>query len=238
MIRVFDNPARLSLAAAGLIADRARQAVARRGRFCMALSGGRTPLRTYQQLGRPPFRDRVPWAQSHLFWGDERCVAENDPRSNFKMAREALLDRVPLPPGQVHPIRCAADPQSAAQAYQTLLQGFFSPAEARFDLVLLGLGEDGHTASLIPGTSAPLETLRLVTALQRIDEDFARVTLTAPAINLARLVVFLVSGRSKATILHRVLQGPPGQFPAQLIAPHEGEVIWLVDKAAAGGYVS
>jgi len=234
MLRVFADPERLSQAAADLIADRSQQAVTQRGRFCMAMSGGNTPQLTYQQLARSPLRDRVPWSQVHLFWGDERCVAENDPRSNLGMARKALLDHVPLTPEQIHPMSCAGDPRAAASAYQQLLRDFFSPEEPRFDLVLLGLGEDGHTASLIPGTKAPRETASLVTPVQTAKEDFSRITLTVPAINLARLVVFLVSGRSKAKILRQVLWGPTGQFPAQLIVPGKGEIHWLVDSNAAG----
>jgi len=234
MIRVFADLERLSQAAAELIAGRAQLAIEQRGRFCMALSGGSTPRSTYQQLAQPLLRDRVPWSRVHLFWGDERCVAENDPRSNLGMARKALLDQVPLTPEQIHPMACANDPWTAAAAYQRLLEEFFSPGEIRFDLVLLGLGEDGHTASLLPNTPAPQENRRLVTAVQTSREDFARLTLTVPAINLARLVVFLVSGQRKAEILHQVLRGPQGQYPAQLVAPGKGEILWLVDSDAAG----
>lgn len=233
MIQVCDDFEELSRAAAELIADQARRAVAARGRFSLALSGGSTPRRCYELLARSPWREQVPWSQVDIFWGDERCVPAADPRSNAGMARKALLEQVPLPPSQIHPMVCAADPEAAALAYQALLRDFFSPGEPRFDLILLGLGSDGHTASLLPGTPALQETERLVTAVQSPGAELARLTLTLPLINLARLVVFLVSGRDKAKILRQVLVGPPDRFPAQLIAPLHGEVRWLVDRAAA-----
>lgn len=234
MMQVFADMEQLSQAAVALIADRAYQAVEERGRFCMALSGGSTPRRTYQRLARSPYREQLPWQQVHVFWGDERCVAEDDPRSNLRLAREALLDHVSVPSGQIHPMACAADPEAAAAAYQGLLQEFFAPGKPHFDLILLGLGQDGHTASLLPGTPAPQETVRMVIPVQTGREDFARLTLTVPVINQARLVVFLVSGRDKAGILRQVLDGT-GQsgFPAQRIVPEQGEVIWLADRDAA-----
>jgi 6-phosphogluconolactonase len=234
MIQVFDDSEQLSKAAAELFAEQARQAVAVRGRFCVALAGGNTPRLTYQQLALAPLRKQIPWRQIHIFWGDERCVPADDPRSNAQMARETLLDRVPLPAAQIYPMTCTQNSKTAARGYQTLLEDFFHPDEPRFDLILLGLGADGHTASLLPGTSAPHEKTRLVTSIHKPGEDFARLSLTLPTINLARMVVFLVAGKSKTSILRQVRSGPPGHFPAQLIAPSEGELHWLVDKAAAG----
>lgn len=224
---------RLSQAAAELIALRACQAVAERGRFCLALSGGRTPRRTYQLLARPPLRDRLPWSQLHLFWGDERCVAAEDPRSNARMARKELLDHVPLPATQIHPITCTGDPIAAARAYEDLLGSTFPADGPSFDLVLLGLGEDGHTASLFPGTSALHEQLRLAVPVQVAGEPFSRITLTLPIINRARLILFMVSGENKAHILGQLLHGPPGHFPAQQIAPTSGGLLCLADRAAA-----
>jgi 6-phosphogluconolactonase len=232
MIRIYPDSELLSQAAAELFIAQARQAVTERGRFCVALSGGSTPQNCYHLLAREPFRDQVPWSQVEIFWGDERCVAQTDPRSNAGSAKAALLDMVPLSPEQIHPMVCAGDSHAAAQNYQRLLQDFFHPTEPRFDLILLGLGEDGHTASLIPGTPAPEERLALVTALQKPGEDFARLSLTAPAINLARLVVFLVSGAGKAPILHQVLSGRTKKYPAQLISPQQGALLWLVDQEA------
>jgi 6-phosphogluconolactonase len=234
MIRVFDDFDRLSEAAAELFAGQARRAVAARGRFCVALAGGSTPRRSYQLLSRAPFRETVPWSQVHVFWGDERCVPSDDPRSNEGRARAALLDKVPLPPGQIHPMACTRGPKSAALAFETLLLDFFAPEAPRFDLILLGLGTDGHTASLFPGSKATKETRHLVVPVQGPGEDFARLTLTVPVLNRARLVVFLVSGKDKAGMLRQILRGPAGSFPAQLIVPEEGDLRWLVDREAAG----
>jgi 6-phosphogluconolactonase len=233
MIQVCADSDRLSQSAAELFVESARQAVAAQGRFCVALAGGSTPRHSYQRLAHSPFLEQVPWAKVHVFWGDERCVSTDDPRNNARMARETLLNRVPLPADQIHPMACSRDPEAAALAYQTLLRTFFFPKEPRFDLILLGLGEDGHTASLFPGTPALQESVRLVTPAQSPGEEITRLTLTVPIINLARLVVFLVSGRRKSEILRQVLKGPVGRYPAQLINPKEGEVLWLVDKDAA-----
>jgi 6-phosphogluconolactonase len=232
MIQICDDSYQLSRTAAELFADQARRAVTERGRFCVALAGGSTPRQTYHKLALSPLRESIPWAQVHIFWGDERCVPGDDPRSNAHMAREALLDHVPIPAAQIYPMTCTKNPENAARSYQTLLQDFFHPHEPRFDLILLGLGEDGHTASLIPGTSAPQETARLVTSIHKPGEDFARLSLTAPIINQARMVVFLVAGHAKARILRQVLNCQPGRFPAQLINLKDGELRWLVDKAA------
>ncbi len=234
MIRICDDAEQLSRSAAELFVEQAQQAVAARGRFCVALAGGSTPERCYQLLAKPPLRELVPWAKTHVFWGDERCVPDSDPRSNARMAHAALLDQVPLPAAQIHLMACAENPAAAAQTYAALLQDFFPRSEPRFDLVLLGLGEDGHTASLFPETPALREKVRLVVPVQKPGEDFARLTLSAPAINSARLVVFLVSGKNKAAILSEILEGPSGRFPAQLITPVQGELLWLVDRAAIG----
>ncbi len=233
-VRVCADYEALSRNAAELFAAGACHAVAERGRFCVALSGGSTPQRCYQLLAAPPLRDLVPWPQVEVFWGDERCVPENDPRSNLRLAREALLDRLPQPPGQIHPMSCAGDPAAAAGAYQALLQSAFDPGEPCFDLILLGLGTDGHTASLLPGTPAPLETNRLVVTVRAPGAEFSRLTLTVPVLNQARQIIVLVSGREKTTILHQILDGPPGRYPAQLLAPGDGQLLWLVDRAAAG----
>ena len=240
MIRVCDDLESLSQAAADLFTAAAQWAVTEQGRFSVALSGGSTPRRCYELLAQPPFRDRIPWSKVHVFWGDERCVPANDPRSNARMAREALLDHVPLSAGQIHPISCVADPNAAALNYQQMLTEFFAAGSPRFDLVFLGLGDDGHTASLFPGTAALQETERWVTAVRKPGEDISRLTLTAPLLNRAGLVVFLVAGAGKTNILHQVLQGSTREkrFPAQLIAPQNGELIWLVDRAAGSGVKS
>jgi 6-phosphogluconolactonase len=235
VIESFADLNALSDAAARLFADQAEQASAARGRFSVALSGGSTPNRTYERLVQLPFRDRVPWSKVHFFWGDERCVPADDPRSNFRAARQAMLDHVPIPPEQIHPIPGVQEPRAAAEQYETLLRGFFGEGPPRFDMVFLGLGENGHTASLFPGTPVLDERQRWVAEVYVAEEDLFRVTLTAPLLNQAAVVVFLVAGAAKAAVLRDVLEGPqdPSRLPAQLIRPTNGELRWLVDRAAS-----
>jgi 6-phosphogluconolactonase len=235
MIQIFPDRESLSLAAALLFMRQAKQAARARGRFSVALSGGETPRRTYELLGGPALRRQVPWGQVHVFWGDERCVPPTDRRSNARLAREALLDHVPIPAAQVHPIRCDALLRAGAREYEARLRAFFAGRPPRFDLVLLGLGENGHTASLFPGTAALTERRRWVAEVHLAGQDLDRVTLTAPLINWAALVAFLVAGAAKAMVLREVLQGrrQPRHLPAQLIQPQRGQLLWLVDQEAA-----
>jgi len=235
MIRICDDLEALSRATAELFTAEARQAVKDRGRFSVALSGGDTPRRTYELLAQEPFRDLVPWQNTHIFWGDERCVPANDLRSNARMAHQALLDHVPVPQHQVHPMVCDRSPQEAAVAYEALLHGFFAAGSPRFDMILLGLGENGHTASLFPGTPVLEEPQRWVAEVYVAEEGLHRLTLTASAINQAALVVFLVSGYAKDPILRKVLEETqnPGGIPARMIKPADGKLLWLVDRDAA-----
>ena len=236
MIDIFADLNALSAAAARIFAEQAEKAIQARGQFSVALSGGSTPRRTYELLAEPPFRDGVPWTKTHVFWGDERCVPADDPRSNYRMAREALLDHLPIPPEQIHPIPCAQQPLTAAERYETALRGFFGERPPRFDLVFLGLGANGHTASLFPGTPVLQERQRWVAEVYVAEQDLFRVTLTAPLLNQAAVVVFLIAGVAKAAVLREILEGPqdPTRLPAQLIRPTDGELRWLVDQAAAG----
>jgi len=244
MIRIYDDYEAMSEAAAQLFVEQATRAVRERGwesegaRFTVALSGGHTPQRTYELLAQPPLSDRnprqeVPWQQVHVFWGDERCVPLDDPQSNARMTREALLDHVPIPDAQVHPIRCAQDPEQAAEDYAADLRAHLGPQH--FDLIFLGLGENGHTASLFPGTDVLEEQSRWTRAVYVAEQDMWRVTLTAPLINEAAVIAFLVTGASKAEVVHRVLEGPyqPKHLPAQLIQPVNGIVYYLFDAEAA-----
>lgn len=279
-VSVMPDAESLALAAAAAIAAEARRALRRSGRFTIALSGGSTPEPAYRLLAGPPFSDLVPWEATHIFFSDERCVNPDDPRSNEGMARRALLDRVPIPSGQVHPIHrprdhratsAVTDPgtraRADADAYEDLLRAPAAVAEGgRFDLVLLGLGADGHTASLFPGSEVLDERVRWVAAVSPPDAsaegadaadgvDAAgsrtaagaasaggtdkppwRVTLTATSINLAGLVLFLVSGAAKAAAVKEVIQGSadPRRVPARLIRPAAGRLCWLVDEEAAG----
>ena len=235
MIGISADLEALSHPAAELFADAAQKAVEARGQFTVALAGGSTPCRTYELLAHDPFSRQVPWRQTHVFWGDERCVPADDPRNNALMARRMLLGQVPVPCGQVHPMICDSSPREAAVEYETLLRGFFAAGGPRFDLVLLGLVENGHTASLFPGTLVLEEQQRWVADVYLAEEGAHRLTLTAAAINCAALVVFPVSGRGKAPVLRKVLQESqaPRSIPAGLIRPVDGDLLWLVDRDAA-----
>jgi 6-phosphogluconolactonase len=235
MIKVYADLEALSQAAAALVVKQADLAVAARGRFSLALSGGNTPRRTYELLAQPPWVAQAPWERMHIFWGDERCVPLDDPRSNARLARRAWLDHVPIPELQIHPLNCAQAPAAAARQYEAELREFFAGQPPRLDLVLLGLGENGHTASLFPGTPVLQEKARWAAAVYVAQQDLYRVTLTAPLINQAAMVAFLVAGDSKAGVLRQVLQGPWDKecLPAQLIQPQTGELLWLADRKAA-----
>jgi 6-phosphogluconolactonase len=238
-IRVVADGAELARAAAGEFQDRAREAVAARGAFTVALSGGSTPKSLFLLLASDTYRAQLPWDRIHFFWGDERHVPPDDPESNYGMARDTLLSRAPVPPSNVHRIAGEEeDAGAAAAAYERTLREFFRlgrEERPRFDLVYLGLGPDGHTASLFPGTRALQEEERLVVA-NWVGKFYAnRITLTAPVLSAARSVVFLVAGPDKALPLKAVLEGPrePSQLPAQLIRPDGGRLLWLLDRAAA-----
>ena len=235
MIEMFEDLEELSRAAAQLFSEVARQSVASRGRFSVLVSGGETPRRTYELLSKEPHLSGLPWDRMHIFFGDERCVPAGDPRSNALMLQHALLDRVPLAKQQVHPIRCESDPQAAATEYENELREYFAGVQPEFDLVLLGLGDDGHTASLFPGSPALNELEHWTAVARKQGEEIMRVTLTPPLLNQAGLVLFLVAGPDKARILKELLEGPfnPHLLPAQLIRPLSGKLRWFADRSAA-----
>lgn len=227
--------------AAQRFAGAASDAVRSHGQFVVALSGGATPRGLYERLAAPPYVSALPWSLVQVFWSDERCVARDRAASNYRMAREALLDHVPIRAENVHRIQGEDIPNVAAEAYERTLRTVLRtprgpPREtpgARIDLVLLGLGDDGHTASLFPGDVPDEE--RWVVARYDVTGSLWRVTLTPVLINAATEILFLVSGEGKAAIVHRVLDGPrrPQELPAQLIAPVHGRMLWLLDAAAA-----
>jgi 6-phosphogluconolactonase len=235
IIQTYPDLESLSRAAAELFARQAEDAIKIRGRFAVALSGGQTPRRTYEILAQPPFREQVDWSRTHVFWGDERCVPGDDPRSNSRLAREALLEQVPLPRAQMHPLSCIPSPAAGARAYETLLRDFCTGTSPGLDLVFLGLGEDGHTASLFPYHQALEEKERWTAAVYVPAPGLNRVTLTPAFINQAAYVAFLVAGAAKAGTLREVMQRPedPRRLPAQLIKPEPGALYWLADRAAA-----
>jgi 6-phosphogluconolactonase len=211
------------------------EAISRTGRFTVALAGGSTPTATYKLLSTPEFLTLINWYRVYVFWGDERCVPPEHPDSNYRTTKETLLDHVPIPPGNVHRIKGELEPQSAATDYENQLKSVFGD-HPQFDLVLLGMGEDGHTASLFPGTAVIHEQEHWVTGHFVDKLDSWRITLTPAILNQAWNINFLVSGESKAGTLQQVLHGPhnPDLLPSQVIAPVQGNVTWLVDKAAAG----
>jgi 6-phosphogluconolactonase len=236
-LRVLGDGAELARAAAEEFSRRAGEAIRTRGRFSVALSGGSTPRRLFALLADPaePFRDRIDWRAVHLFWGDERHVPPDHPESNFRMARETLLDRVEIPAANVHRMHGEEpDAARAAALYEDELRSFFG-AMPRFDLVLLGLGADAHTASLFPGTAAVREREHWVAAPWIEKLGTFRITLTPAVFDRAAAVIFLVQGDEKAGALRAVLTGnrDPDCVPAQAVHPLDGEILWLVDRAAA-----
>lgn len=233
-LRVLDDVEALARAAADEVVRCAEAAVRERGRFTIALSGGSTPQRLYRLLAD---HAHIDWRAAHVFWGDERHVPPDHPDSNYRMAREALLDLVPVPADNIHRIHAELpDAAEAADAYEIELRRAFSlaPGEApRFDLALMGLGADGHTASLFPGSDALHEHARLVVAPWIDKLSSFRITLTLPVFERAAEVLFLVSGEDKAAALQAVLEGEPERYPAQLVHPREGRLLWYADRTAA-----
>lgn len=238
-ILVVANPDELSLRAADEFVRQAREAVQAKGFFTVVLSGGSTPRGLYTVLASDEYRERVPWSKVHLFWGDERCVSPEHLDSNYRMSRELLLDKVPIPNENIH--RMPAEQEDhvhAAMEYEQTIRVFFHPEPGelpRFDLIVLGMGEDGHTASLFPWTSALGERDHFVSANYIEKLGAYRLTLTVPLINQAAEVMFLISGESKALVLKEVLQGEyqPQRFPSQLIRPVNGRLLFIVDRMAA-----
>jgi 6-phosphogluconolactonase len=236
-IRIFKDSDALSTAAADIFVQAEKHAIETRGRFLVALSGGGTPSGLYQLLANEPYRSEVNWKKIFVFWGDERCVPPDDPGSNYHQANETLLRHVSLPKENILRVKGELQPRQASDAYAQTLKDFADPGLdwPRFDLVLLGMGEDGHTASLFPGSpvKATSPTLAVTGHYQGRPAD--RVTLTPLVFNSAREVLFLVTGESKAVTLSQVLSdvSTQEQYPAQRIQPTDGQVIWLVDEAAA-----
>ena len=237
-VEIFPAPKEIAEAAAKLFAARAAGAVSARGRFIAALSGGKTPVALYTLLAKAPFASQIPWARVHLFWGDERCVPPDHADSNYRLVRELLLDHVPIPPANVHRMPGEMDPVEAAARYEGQLREFFAPhgdGFPVFDCILLGLGEDGHTASLFPGTRAIRESARWVLGHYVDAQKGWRITLTPPVINAARTVVFIAAGSGKAAVVKEILEGPlrPDTLPAQIVRPAGGDLVWMLDREAA-----
>ncbi|HKY52736.1 MAG TPA: 6-phosphogluconolactonase [Anaerolineales bacterium] len=235
-IRIFRDPERLSHNAAKLFVDQAAQSITERGQFLVTLNGGSTPTRLFQLLGTD-YRDKVDWSKLHVFWGDERCVPPEDPESSYGQAREALLSHVPIPDSNIHRIKGELGPVEGSKEYSLILKNFASPPldRPRFDLVYLGMGEDGHTASLFPGSPINVSEPTMPVTAHYQDRPANRVTLTPVVFNDAHTVAFMATGEKKAITLAEVLSDRynPEQYPAQRIDPKDGKLIWLVDEAAA-----
>ena len=232
-VRTFGTPAEAARAAAETVAAACREAVAARGRFFLAVPGGNTPRGLFAVLAGEPYRSAIDWAAGQVFWTDERCVPPDHRDSNYRLAFELLLARVPIPPTHIHRMRGEDPPAAAAAAYEKeLVRTFGTPAPV-FDLVLLGMGADGHTASLFPGHPALRETARAVAAASGPDGR-DRITLTLPVLARASRVLFLVTGGNKAEAVAAVLEGKTsGQPPAGLVGPPGHRVRWFLDRDAA-----
>ncbi len=236
-IRIFKDSDTLSKAAMEIFIAAARHAIEMRGRFLTALSGGGTPSGLYRLLASEPYRSEMNWKKTFVFWGDERCVPPDDAGSNYHQAREILLSQVPIPNENILRVKGELQPEQASDAYAQTLKDFADLGLdwPRFDLVLLGMGDDGHTASLFPGSPAEASSPTLAVTGHYQGRPANRVTLTPLVFNSARKVLFLVTGEGKAVTLKRVLSDASNQeqYPAQRIQPTDGQVIWLVDEAAA-----
>ena len=251
--RIFSDLPKLIDAVSVHIVSLAADAISRRGVFSIMLSGGSTPRALHERLAGSEFIGKLDWEHVQVFWGDERSVPPNHPDSNYRMVRESLLDHVPIPTQNIHRIRGELDPQEAADQYERDMRRFFSLVDDQlpeaqmpkcnlpvFDLILLGMGGDGHTASLFPGSSALREQERWVVAVEHKQPPpplVPRVTVTPVVINAASQVIFLVTGSKKADHLRQVLNDPyqPELLPAQIVKPANGQLLWFVDQAAAGG---
>ncbi len=234
-LSIFHTVDELNHAAAEFIKVSASASIAAHGRFVIALSGGQTPQKIYSLLAMPAISREMDWNNIFIFWGDERCVPLNDERNNAHQALSIWLDQVPVPPDNIHRIKVNLSPREAAVQYQRELQDFFGKNPHRFDLILLGLGDNGHTASLFPGTSILNNKKSGVESLYVEEEKMHRVSMTVPLINLAHQILFLVAGPKKAGMVNTILNGPfqPALYPAQLINPLDGGLFWMVDQSAA-----
>jgi 6-phosphogluconolactonase len=228
----------LSRHVADWLVDYIREVLTKRDRFTIALSGGSTPKKLYQLLASDAYKNKIDWSRLHVFWGDERHVPFTDERNNAKMASDVLLSHVNIPADHIHPVQTDTEPHLSAFAYQALLHEYFDKQLYTFDLVLLGLGDNAHTLSLFPGyDEVVFEKEEWVKTFRLVEQNMYRITLTAPVVNSAGRIAFLVAGSDKAPALQHIISGKydPALYPAQVIKPLNGELYWFLDKPAASG---
>jgi 6-phosphogluconolactonase len=234
-IQIFDTDMLVFKAAADLIVEFCERSIAEKGTFTIALSGGNTPKKLYEMLAQPPYVKKLNWKNIFIFWSDERAVPISDEENNSHMASVALLNNVPVPKENIFPVPVNFEPSKAAASYEQMIRTFFKETDPHFDLILLGIGEDGHTASLFPGTDILDEKKGLVKQVFLEEKKTYRVSFTLPLINNAKNILFLVTGKEKSIILEKIFikikRKQP--FPAQLVKPIKGKLCWLLDKAAA-----
>ena len=235
-IIIEDNPTLLAMTAANIFLSTAAESVSKTGLFMLAVSGGSTPREMHRLLAEEPYRSDIPWNDTHIFWVDERCVPVDDPASNYGLAKKDFLDRAPIPPDQIHPMPGEAAPEEGAVIYSGDLQKSFQIKESDFpvfDLIFLGVGKDGHTASLFPGQRALDEKQRWVVNVKGGHPDVSRLTMSYPVLNHAGHIVFLASGKEKAMILKEIIENRSARLPAQKVQPVNGTLTWLLDRDGA-----
>lgn len=234
-IHIANDTGRLSHDLAAWLSDYIKDVLSKKDRFTFVLSGGSTPKQLYALLAEPPYKEAIDWQRIHFFWGDERAVPFEDSRNNAKMCYDELLNKVPVNHANIHIMRTDIGPEESAIAYEKVLKEYFTDSEITFDFVLLGMGDDGHTLSLFPGTEVIHEENAWVKAFYLPAQEMFRITLTAPIVNHAACVAFLAAGAGKAETLKHVLSGEPNvdSYPSQIIKPVKGQLHWFVDQAAA-----
>ncbi|MDF2190882.1 6-phosphogluconolactonase [Paraflavitalea sp. CAU 1676] len=236
-LHIQKDPTAVSHDLAEWITSNIESNLQQKGRFTWVVTGGNSPKLLYELLAAAPYRERIDWSKLHIFWGDERAVPFNDVRNNARMTFEQLLGHVPVVNEQVHIMKTDVSPEESAKDYEKILHDYFGDEGESFDLVLNGMGDDGHTLSLFPHTEVIHETKAWVTSFFLKAQDMYRITLTAPIVNRAHKVAFLTFGANKANALQQVLKGARNieQYPSQIIQPASGELHWFVDEAAAAG---
>jgi 6-phosphogluconolactonase len=235
-IIIKDDPILLAKQAAEIFVASARRSIDKKGLFSVAISGGTTPRIMNKMLATEPYIQNIPWQKTHIFWVDERCVPQDSPESNYGAAKRDVIDNVPIPQTHVRRITCGLSPRESAKDYQKILSDFFSFENTRiprFDLIYLGMGADGHIASLFPGQKSLFEKEKLVVAVKGGNPNVNRITMTLPLLNQARHIVFLITGEKKARTVKKVLEDRAIQLPAQKIRPLNGQLTWLMDNGAA-----